>query len=232
MIKEGTEKILSLGGYQAEEINERTYSNGPSGIVPLLPPKPETLKINTLTGIKDYGPSIGEMIHVVDHKTVNVIGITYVDGWMTRNNYLTAIHESPVFNFGQYYNVEMFIIALQSLFVQDDTTALILKLVGNIKDEGVSNFCDDGITQQITAKTGISLVSKVPVPNPVTLRPYRTFMEIEQPASTFVFRIKGNKDEAPYCALFEADGRMWCLNAIKKIKDWLEYEIPGVKIIA
>jgi len=232
MIKEGIEKILALSGSTSQIINDRTYENGPKGIIPILPPKAETLTINTLTGIKDYDPGAGEMLHILDHKTVNVISEDYADRWLTRNTYLTAVHESPVFKFGQYYDVEMFIIALQSLFVQDDITALILKLVGNIKDEGVSNFCDDGVTQQVKAKTGISLVSNVPVPNPVTLRPYRTFMEIQQPASTFVFRIKGNKDEAPLCALFEADGRMWRLKAIKEIKSWLEFELPGVKIIA
>lgn len=237
MIKEAIEKIQNLCESQVQYVNEivdcRSYFKGPKGYTPNYPPKAEMLIINTLTGIKDFSPALDKMmIHVSDHKTVRVIDKEFIDTWLTRSTYLTAIHESPVFKFGQYYDVEMFIIALQSLFVQDDTTALILKLVGNIKDEGVANFNDDGVTQQVTAKTGISLVSNVPVPNPVTLRPYRTFMEIEQPASTFVFRIKGNKGEAPACALFEADGRMWNLKAIKKIKEWLEYEIPGVKIIA
>ena len=232
MIKEGIEKILSLSGSKAEVINGRTYENGPMGIGSIKPPQAETLTINTLTGIKDYAPTEGMMIHVLDHKTVYVIDKAFSDAWLTRSTYLTAVHESPVFKFGQYVDVENFIIALQAMFVQDDTTALMLKLVGNIKDEGVSNFNDDGVTQVVTAKTGISLVNNVPVPNPVTLRPYRTFMEIEQPASTFVFRIKGNKGEQPMCALYEADGRMWRLHAIKKIKEWLEFEIPGVKIIA
>ncbi len=232
MIKEAIEKIVSLGTYKSEEINHRLYSNGPSGILPIKPPQAETLGINTLTGIKDYGPTDGMMIHVLDHKTVHVIDKEFADNWLTRSTFLTAVHESPVFKFGQYVDVENFIIALQAMFVQDETTALILKLVGNVKDEGVSNFNDDGVTQVVTAKTGISLVNNVPVPNPVTLRPYRTFMEIEQPASTFVFRIKGNKGEAPMCALVEADGRMWSLKAIKFIKEWLEFEIPGVKIIA
>jgi hypothetical protein len=232
MIKTAIEKILSLGVYKEEGINERTYSNGPSGILPLKPPQAETLTINTLTGIKHYGPTENMMLHVFDHKTVHVIDKEFADNWLTRSIYLAAIHESPVFKFGQYMDVENFIIALQAMFVQDDTTALMLKLVGNIKDEGVSNFNDDGVTQVVTAKTGISLVNNVPVPNPVTLRPYRTFMEIEQPASTFVFRIKGNRGEAPMCALVEADGRMWRLKAIKFIKEWLEFEISGVKIIA
>jgi hypothetical protein len=233
MIKEAIDKILSLGTFKAEAIKDRLYSNGHTGILPLKPPQAATLTINTLTGIKDFNPSPEKtMIHVFDHKTVNIIDKEFSDSWLTRSTYLAAIHESPVFKFGQYMDVENFIIAMQAMFVQDDVTALILKLVGNVKDEGVSNFNDDGVTQVVTAKTGISLVNNVPVPNPVTLRPYRTFMEIEQPASTFVFRIKGNRGEQPMCALVEADGRMWRLHAIKKIREWLEFEIPGVKIIA
>lgn len=232
MIKEGIEKILSLGGTKVEEVNGRTYENGPKGLIAVTPPQAQTLKINTLTGIVDYVPAKDDMIHVLDHKTVYVLDKSFSDAWLTRSTYLAAVHDSPVFKFGQYVDVENFIIALQAMFVQDETTATMLKLVGNIKDEGVSNFNDDGVTQVVTAKTGISLVNNVAVPNPVTLRPYRTFMEIEQPASTFVFRIKGNKGEQPMCALVEADGRMWSLEAIKNIKAWLADKIPGVKIIA
>ncbi|PKN20925.1 MAG: hypothetical protein CVU71_03860 [Deltaproteobacteria bacterium HGW-Deltaproteobacteria-6] len=233
MIEKAINKILSLGGYKEVTINGRTYSSGPSGIIALEPPKAETLKINTLTGIFDYVPDVKkQMIQVASNKSVYVLDADFSDAWLNRSVYLEAVHESPVFKFGDFMDVEIFIIAMQALFVQDETTALILKLIGNVKDEGVSNYNDDGITQQVTAKTGISLVAKVPVPNPVTLRPYRTFMEVEQPASTFIFRIKGGQGEAPRCALFEADGRMWRLEAIKNIKAWLADKIPSIKIIA
>jgi len=233
MITKAIEKILSLGGSKAEVIAERFYQNGPSGILPLMPPKAENLTINTLTGIVDYGivPST-QMVHVIDHKTVMVIEKDYHDDWMTRSTYLKAVHESPVFQFGQFMNVEAFIINLQAMFVQDENTDKLFRVVGNIKEEAVMNFSDDGITQGVTAKSGISTVSLVPVPNPVTLRPYRTFMEIEQPASTFVFRMRGEKGAPPSCGLFEADGRMWRLQAISGIKFWLAQRLPDVKIIA
>ncbi len=233
MIKEAIEKIISLGEVGERLINGRMYSVGGGQISGIWPPKAETLVINTLTGILDYGPEKGTMVHIVDHKTVQVIDEQYSDAWLIRSVHLKAVHESPVFRFGEFYDVENFIIAMQSMFVQDETTALILKVVGNVKDEGVSNFSDDGVTQKVTAKTGISIVGSVAVPNPVTLRPYRTFMEIDQPASTFVFRMKGGQGEQPKCALFEADGRMWRLEAIKTIKEWLKYKLPNeIPIIA
>jgi len=232
MIAEAITKILAIGQSVSTDINRRTYAIGPGGITPIKPPKAETLVINTLTGLTDLGLPGEVIIHVLDHKTVNVIDKDYADNWLTRSTHFSAVHESPAYPFGQFYCVEDFIIAIQSMFVQDATTALVLKVVGNVKDEGVSNFCDDGVTQKVTAKTGISVVGSVQVPNPVTLRPYRTFMEIEQPASTFVFRMKGGQGEQPKCALFEADGRMWRLEAIKGIKTWLSEKIPGIKIIA
>jgi hypothetical protein len=233
MIEKAITKILSLGGYKDQVINGRTYSNGPSGILPIRPPQAETLTINTLTGIVDYVPvELVQMLHIVDHKKVDVIDANFSDAWLTRSTYLTAVHDSPVFRFGQFMNVEDFIIALQSMFVQDENTAAILKIVGNVVEEAVNQFSDDGVTQAVTAKAGISRRDVVAVPNPVTLRPYRTFMEVEQPASTFVFRMQSGKGQPPLCALFEADGRMWRLEAIKNIKEWLSWKIPGIKIIA
>lgn len=233
MIKAAIETILSLGGYSDKEINGRQYTNGPGGIKPLTLPKVMPLVINTLTGIVDYGPTPDTMIHVVSPTSANLIAKSFdPEGWLTRQTFVEAVHESPVFSFGIWMDLESFIINLQAMFVQDENTAAILKVVGNIKEETVSQYTDDGVTQAVVAKAGISRVEQVAVPNPVTLRPYRTFMEIEQPASTFILRMKGGKGEPPYCALFEADGSMWKLEAIKRIKDWLSLQIEGIKIIA
>lgn len=234
MITEAIEKIISLGGTKAEEINGRMYSNGPVGMKPLESPKAETLTIHTLTGIVDYEPNKIDMIHIADHKTVHLTNAAYDDNWLGRSIYLTSIHNSPVFQFGNYYPLEDFMIALQAMFVQDQSTADILKIIGNLKDESVKQVADNGITQTVTAKVGITMSENVPLPNPVTLRPYRTFMEIEQPASTFVFRMHSGRGtgQPPTCALFESDGRMWSLTAIQSIKTWLAEKIPGIKIIA
>jgi len=62
--------------------------------------------------------------------------------------------------------------------------------------------------------------------NPIRLRPYRTFREIEQPASLFVLRLqKGRDGELPRAALFEADGGQWKLEACQAIKHWLDMEL-------
>lgn len=59
-------------------------------------------------------------------------------------------------------------------------------------------------------------------PNPVTLAPYRTFREIAQPESQFVFRLRGGVEGAlPHAALFEADGAEWKLAAVGRIASFL-----------
>lgn len=62
------------------------------------------------------------------------------------------------------------------------------------------------------------------MPNPVKLRPYRTFMEIEQPESAYVFRVK-DSEKGPYFKLVEADGGLWKSIVMKRIKEYLEYEL-------
>jgi hypothetical protein len=80
-------------------------------------------------------------------------------------------------------------------------------------------------------KAGVSRVTEIPVPNPVILAPFRTFLEIEQPKSKFVFRMRSGS-ESPSCMLVEGDGGAWKMDAMLKIKAWLSEKMPGVTIIA
>jgi hypothetical protein len=67
----------------------------------------------------------------------------------------------------------------------------------------------------------------------VTLAPYRTFREVEQPRSEFLFRLRNKApDNLPECALFEADGGRWKLDAMLTIKEWLKDRKPILEVIA
>jgi hypothetical protein len=67
----------------------------------------------------------------------------------------------------------------------------------------------------------------------VTLAPFRTFTEVEQPASDFIFRAKQMKpDSLPQLALFEADGGKWRLAAIENIAAFLRNHATGVQVIS
>ena len=65
----------------------------------------------------------------------------------------------------------------------------------------------------------------------VPLRPYRTFLEVEQPESEFLLRLDDNGN----VGLFEADGGMWKQTAKASITAYFEeklaQEIKDGKIV-
>ena len=89
----------------------------------------------------------------------------------------------------------------------------------------LETFAGGELSRQIktTIKSGVELADVI-VPNPVKLRPYRTFAEIEQPESSYVFRIK-DSERGPAFKLVEADGGLWKNVTMKKIKEYLELEL-------
>ena len=230
-------KILSLAPRQQLEIGGRKYTDG--RIEPVIMPTPNSLTVHTLSGIVDYlnketdsAEEGNKFIHVLSPIKVCVYGGFYCESFYERPEYLTAVFEPAPYKQGSYYPLEDFIIGLQAYFSPTETSAKILELLGNLKDESVNTFGDNGITQTVTAKTGISLVQNVVVPNPIKLKPFRTFPEIEQPESLFVFRLKQLEKQPPACGLWEADNKQWKIEAIQGIAKWLQDKLPDVTIIA
>ena len=197
------------------------------------PPKPLPLSLHTLSGLSEYLRANRDAL-VMTETIVNVSNPRHVSvlskllPLAQRHCFLEAQVNSDDFGFGRFYDCESFVIALQVLFEQTEDAAALLALVGNIKDEKVATHDDDGVTQTVTARQGVVLAQNVKAPNPVTLRPYRTFREVEQPASKFVFRMQAGKEGAkPLCALFEADGGRWKLEAVQGIAAFLRANVPG-----
>jgi len=223
------EYLVGLGKVQVIEIDGQKYS--PVGLNHVKVPKVEGINVNSLTGLVDYLKSKfddnafdGTMVHVVSESQVKLVSNILEDSG--RETYMVADAFSPKFNFGQWYDVENFIIAMQSCFVPNEDSGRLLRVVGNIKEENIRQSGDDGVSQQVTAKTGIATVENIKVPNPIVLAPFRTFVEIKQPESKFVFRMQ----QGPRCALFEADGGAWRLEAMKEIKEFLDSELSGMGI--
>jgi hypothetical protein len=80
---------------------------------------------------------------------------------------------------------------------------------------------DSGITQEVTVQRGAAFKESVEVKARVALKPFRTFRELDQPASDFIFRVK----DGAQLALFEADGGAWKISAIGLISEWLRNRI-------
>jgi len=222
------EKVVELAGVEIITVGEKKYST--RNLVPVLEPATKTLDIHTLSGLVSCLEEIDVdaalcAVHVADYNKVLLISNIY-GPHRQRETYAEAAAYKLDHRFGQYMQVEDFIVYLLSMFVQDDTTADIMRIVGNITQGAEAQFADDGMTQRITAKAGVARVEMVDLPNPVMLRPFRTFSDIEQPSSAFVLRIKADKDSGPRCALFEADGGAWKNKAIENISSWLRYKLP------
>lgn len=138
------------------------------------------------------------------------------------------------FQFDYPYDQECFIINMQTAFEQTKETAIILTVAGNVENKTVANYGDDGTSQKATISKGIAGKEDVLVPNPVILRLYRTFLEVEQPESKFIFRIKEGNDGQPFFKLIEADGGIWKYEAVASIKEYLMENINpalGITII-
>lgn len=237
MLKAFIEKIETMATTEKFNIGDREYTS--QKIYPVKEPTAEAMKAHTLTALVDYLKSNPDklekdkiLVRVQTPKKVMVCS-SLTDQFLERSYYLTAETPTDPFDFGRMMDLEQFIINIQAQFVPTDTVADILKIVGNLTEGVAKNHSDDGVTQEVTIKAGIKIKENVALPNPVILAPFRTFPEIDQPVSNFIFRIKTQRERAPLCGLFEADGAAWKNDAIAGIKEWLEEHLPeGITILA
>jgi len=232
MIKEAIQYIVGLGNKEIKEVGSQNYSTGSLDIIyePIVSP----LKVRNLSGIveyiqNDYDKQPPVMIHIESPTDVKLMSTFNRD--KRRNVLVQAEALLPSIPFERFQNIEEFNILLQSCFVKNDDRDAILSIIGNIEEKTVKTTGDDGTSQNVVAKTGITTLTEVKLPNPVTLRPFRTFVEINQPACQFVFRMQ----DGPRAAIFEADCGAWKLQAIADIKAYLtvalEKEIKAERVV-
>lgn len=230
MIKEALQYIVGLSTPCIREINGETYSDKALSRV-IHNPKADAIELATLRSLMDYIKSGADtmeekmIIHVVSPVCVKMYSQLDLD--RNREYMVEANAELPHFPFDKFIGHEQFIIGVQSKFIQNEDSGLLLKFAGTVDGGTIANYGDDGITQKATVKTGLASRGDAVIPSPVTLKPYRTFTEVDQPESQFVFRMKEDKYEGVQCALFEADGGAWKLQAMENIKGYLERELEG-----
>ena len=202
---------------------------------------PNALELSSLAGLVDFCKSdegvsaIGEgaFLHIESYDAVSFLSKNQGE-WLQRSMFARATcNLFEPFKFNGFHQHEDFIIMLQSRFIQTETTKALLQLVGNIQDEAVKTMVDDGVSQEVKTRRGISMVEAIKLPNPVSLMPFRTFLEVSQPESDFVLRLQGSaQGKMPSIALFEADGGMWKQMAVARIKEYLHEALPDVQVIA
>lgn len=127
----------------------------------------------------------------------------------------------PHFEYGREYDQESFLVSMQACFAPSEEREDVTKVASNIVSTQEATFSDDGISQQVVMKTGVTKKENAIIPNPVRLIPYRTFLEVEQPESEFVFRITEGRGGAPAFKLVSADGGRWEAVAVDNVKSYL-----------
>ena len=229
--KEALQYIVGLREAKVQEVNGDVYSDKELHRIDPYYPKANAFTVSTLTSLVDYIKagidSMSDKMIIVVKSPTEVVLMSMLDENRDREVLVRVEANIPNFYYGDFINHEKFLIGVQSKFINDETTDkdLLLKFAGTVEDGTVAEYGDDGVSQKATVKTGIASKREAIVPNPVKLRPFRTFVEVEQPVSEFVFRMQNSRHDGIACAIFEADGGAWKNEAMKSIKEYLQAEL-------
>jgi hypothetical protein len=235
MLKEFVEKIVSLAepSVRVEE-DGRVYSD--KQLVEIKTPLITPITVQTLAGFRDLYKLHNKetepaFIHIQDYSSVWLTA-REPDEWNRRPALVHAQipNDAPRFRFGTWMDPDEFVIGLMTLF--DDAAygvnhGRVVKLVSGLAAEAVTISNDDGYSQQVVTKQGMVSKTEEKVSPRVSLAPFRTFHEVAQPSSDFILRLRSRSGQMPSCALFEADGGAWKMEAIKNIKEYFEKELEG-----
>ncbi|WP_424685111.1 hypothetical protein [Enterococcus sp.] len=233
MTKEALQYLMEQGIKPEDrlvQVDERWYAINANGeakeiMLPRVFNAEEPLLINTLSGFVNYVKAKLDranqhlIVHIKNAKEVHLKGLLAEDG--SREVLATAQPLIPRFDFNHFMDMESFVIALQSKFVKNDDRQILLQVAGNVAEENVKKTGDDGVSQAVTINKGVASKADVKVPNPVELAPYRTFLEVKQPTSQFIFRMQ----DGPRGAIFEADGGAWNNQAIVNVREYLKEQL-------
>lgn len=242
MIKEAIDKILDLEKIDLATIGDQTYVKAGQKIQRLKRPEEHAVKplaFNTLTGLVDYlkcetdGLDRGRLLfHVADFNQVELIGNLQPGNENSRFVYAVAACLKNTFKFNQWHPVEEFIISMQTYFVPTEQIEAIINLVGKIVSEHVKTQEDNGFSQVVQIRSGLTTKAEVKVENPVAVCPWRTFVEIDQPRTLAVLRFRQSRENDLQVALFDSACEFWRRDAIQAIKIWLGDKVGSVPVLA
>lgn len=225
-IKEALQYAVDLAGQEEKtvEIDGKQYYDSNSHILRELEPKkyPAKLHLSTLDSLIDYYR--GDINNITAQKTMIVVDnsrevyvYTEDDEEEQRTMLIGLEADLPRLSFENFMPSDEFNIMLQSKFLDAHDRENVIDFASHLVVDAGADIEDDGISQITTVKAGVASRQKAKAPNPVQLAPYRTFLEIEQPASDFILRLDKNAN----LALFEADGGFWKLQAVRLVKEYL-----------
>lgn len=228
MLKAMIEKIESMATPRTFELEGKTYSDKE---LHLVCEKKRQIREIELTGLDSVCKMVrneSEMVglrlfvQIVGHKTVKVFST--FDGDYDRQYLYSCTADTPSVTTGRYLPYDMAVVELRSLYIPNEGTEYLLQLLSSITKESKVTSSDNGVTQRVEARSGIALNSLVTVRPRVVLRPFRTFIEVEQPESEFLLRIS----ERGEIGVFPADGGVWKLEAARNVASYFEEHLEDL----
>lgn len=254
MNAEAIQKILDVAAPSTVHLDPDDglkFSNKQLDVI--APPEVKPVQIGTLQGLWDlYDADFDTLkesdpiVHVLTPWTVKLQAKDSDKYGRFREFAVATNQKTAVFPFGKFMSPEEFIIQAHVCFQRvaiekDDGTMAkdldyILKIASAISAGQERTNEDDGISQVVQVKAGVTLKKEEPLRGIVSLAPFRTFAEIDQVISRFLFRARGGYSRdgedatEPQLALFEADGGRWKLDAVEAIADWLEEKFHSVDV--
>jgi hypothetical protein len=229
MIKEAIEKIEAMSAPTFKEIGDRTFCIQPGKDPGELRPEldyPGPIELSSLDGLVKMVKT--EALQTPPSKPIYLQASSpmevqcFAQPVATLRDvrpllYTAKAVDVPGWNEKTEMRFDEAIIALRTRFQPTKDTEYALMLLSDITCGAHVTYNDNGIAQTVVTKTGVALQQNAQIRPIISLRPYRTFQEVEQPASDFLIRI-GERG----ITFIEADGGMWKLAARQTVKAYLE----------
>lgn len=228
MLEKLVNRVVELAAPKIFEIEGRTYSS--DALRRIDPPKykPEIINVTGLDSIcklvQNEAKAVNRkiFIRVTAYNKVSVFS-TYDDQYERFYMYRCEA-DTPMVTVNNFMSYERGVIELRSLYIPNESSEYLLKLLGSISSESKVTSSDNGVTQTVEAKSGIALSQKVEVRPYVILKPFRTFVEVDQPDSRFLLRINSEGK----VGIFEADGGVWKLEATRNVASYFEEHLKDL----
>ena len=228
MLKEAIKKIESMAAPTIHEVDGSIFSSQQMVHIMDRKPMPRCIDLTGLDSIckmvRNEAEHVGLkiFIQVKDYKSVSVF--TELDEGEDRLYLYKCTADTPDVTVGRFMPYEKAVIELRSLYIPNKGTEYLLQLLSSISNESKVTSSDNGVTQQVEARSGIALNSMVKIEPRVSLQPFRTFVEVAQPESEFLLRI----DERGEIGFFPADGGVWKLEATRNVAAYFETELQDL----
>ena len=230
MLKEFIEHIQQTTKPIVQEIEGRTFCITSEGNYAEIRPTidhPDTLPLHSLDAlvklIKTEAVAICKTLYITipDHLTVDCFTKPSADERFFRQFFYRAkATDVPGWEARTQFSFDEAMIALRTRFQKTVDTDYTLKLLSEITTGAKVTFNDNGVATTVVTQKGIALQGNETIRPIVSLKPYRTFQEVEQPVSEFLIRINDRGIN-----FIEADGGMWKLNARENVKAFLEEKL-------